>query len=45
MSLSGWLFMIISWTFILSVVVFCYNRIFQKGLGGEGSKTLKRLKK
>jgi len=45
MKLSGWIFMIISWTFILGLLVFCYSRILRKGLGGEDSKALKRLKK
>lgn len=45
MKLSGWIFMILSWVVILSMLVFCYSRIFKKGLGGEDSKTLKRLKK
>lgn len=35
MKLSGWIFMIISWTFILSIAVFCFSRIFKKGLGGD----------
>jgi|GEM_PF-2819312 hypothetical protein len=42
--LSGWIFMIISWTFILSMLVFCYSRIFKKDIG-DGSEILKRLKK
>ena len=38
--------MIISWTFILSMLIFCFSRIFRKGLGGEDSeRTLKRLQK
>lgn len=46
MKLSGWIFMIFSWTFIISMAVFCFSRIFRKGLGGEDSeKMLKRLKK
>jgi len=45
MKLSGWIFMIISWGMILSLAVFCFNRIFKKGLGGENSKALKRIKK
>jgi choline-glycine betaine transporter len=35
MKLSGWIFMILSWTFILSLATFCFSRIFKKGLGGE----------
>ena len=46
MKLSGWIFMIISWGMILGLAIFCFTRIFKKGLGGEDSeKTLKRLKK
>ena len=45
MKLSGWIFMIISWGFIVSLAIFCFSRIFQKGLGGEDSKAIKRLKK
>jgi hypothetical protein len=45
MKSSGWIFMILSWAFILSLATFCFARIFKKGLGGEGSdKTIKRLK-
>jgi choline-glycine betaine transporter len=43
--LGGWIFMIISWGFIISMAIFCFSRIFKKGLGGEDSKTIKRLKK
>lgn len=46
MKVSGWIFMIISWTFILSLATFCFTRIFKKGLGGDDSgKAIKRLKK
>jgi hypothetical protein len=38
MKLSGWIFMIISWTFIISLVTFCFTMIFKKGLGGENEK-------
>ncbi|MDD5174164.1 MAG: hypothetical protein PHV48_04995 [Candidatus Omnitrophica bacterium] len=38
MKLSGWIFMIISWAFILSLAAFCFSRIFKKGLGGDGGK-------
>jgi len=34
MRLNGWIFMMLSWTFILSLAVFCFSRIFKKGLGG-----------
>lgn len=45
MKLGGWIFMIISWAFILSMLIFCFSRIFRKGLGGKDSETLKRLRK
>ncbi|MDD2679572.1 MAG: hypothetical protein PHO03_02055 [Candidatus Omnitrophica bacterium] len=45
MKLSGWIFMIISWGFIISLLIFCYSRIFRQGIDGEESKTLKRIKK
>jgi hypothetical protein len=45
MRLSGWIFMLISWSFIIGMCMFCYSRIFKKGLGGENSKILKRHKK
>jgi len=35
MKLSGWIFMIVSWAFILSLAIFCFSRIFKKGLGGD----------
>jgi len=35
MKLSGWIFMIISWSFITGMAIFCFSRIFKKGLGGE----------
>jgi len=44
--IGGWIFMILSWTMILSMLIFCYGRIFKKGIDGEDSeKILKRLKK
>jgi len=46
MKLSGWIFMILSWTFILSLLTFCFTRIFKKGLGGENrEKTASSSKK
>ncbi len=45
LKLIGWIFMIMSWTFILTMLIFCFSRIFRKGLGGENSKILNRLKK
>jgi len=41
MKLSGWIFMIISWTFILSLATFCFSRVLKKGLGDENSEKLK----
>ena len=38
MKLSGWIFMILSWTFIMSLATFCFSRIFKKGLGGDDEK-------
>jgi len=38
MKLSGWIFMIVSWAFILSLATFCFRRIFKKGLGGENTE-------
>jgi len=32
MKLSGWIFMIVSWSSILGMAVFCFTRIFKKGL-------------
>jgi choline-glycine betaine transporter len=43
--LGGWIFMILSWSFIIGMAIFCFSRIFKNGLGGEDSKTIKRLKK
>jgi len=30
MRLSGWIFITISWTFILTLTTFCFYRIFTK---------------
>ncbi len=43
MKLSGWIFIIISWTFIISLVTFCFSRIFKKGLGGKDPKDGKTI--
>jgi len=43
--LSGWIFMIISLSSIIRMFIFCYSRIFRKGLDGEDSNTLKRIRK
>jgi len=45
LKLSGWIFIIVSWTFILSMLIFCFSRIFRKGLGGEDSNAVKRPRK
>lgn len=37
--------MIISWCFIIGMLIFCYSRIFRKGIDAEESKALKRIKK
>jgi hypothetical protein len=37
--------MVVSWSFIIGLFIFCYSRIFIKGLGGEDPKTLKQSKK
>ncbi len=38
MELSGWIFVIISWGCILSLTVFCFSRVFKKGLDGKNSE-------
>ncbi|MCM8801332.1 MAG: hypothetical protein NC912_04935 [Candidatus Omnitrophica bacterium] len=30
MKLSGWIFMVLSWTVILGMITFCFIRIFSK---------------
>ncbi len=45
LKLSGWIFMIISWGFIFSLLVFCYSRIFRQGIDGEKARALKRIRK
>ena len=30
MTLSGWIFMVISWGLIIGLVVFCFIKIFRK---------------
>jgi hypothetical protein len=45
LKLGGWIFMIISWSFIIGMLIFCYSRIFRQGIDGKEAKTLKRLKK
>lgn len=41
MKLGGWIFMIASWTLILSLAVFCFSRVLKKGLDGEDVKKRK----
>ena len=31
MKLSGWIFMALSWGFIIALMIFAYGRIFRKG--------------
>ncbi len=38
MRLSGWILMIIAWATILGMAVFCFNRIFKKGLRRENPR-------
>jgi hypothetical protein len=35
MKLGGWIFMIFSWTMILSLVGFCISMTLKKGMGGK----------
>ncbi len=32
MTLYGWIFMGISWALIIGLMVFCYARVFKKGV-------------
>ncbi len=46
MKLSGWIFMASAWLFIIGQVVFCFSRIFKKGLDSEDtSRTTSRINK
>jgi len=38
MELSGWIFMAISWSMIFSLAIFCFSKIFKKGLGDNKEK-------
>jgi len=38
MRLSGWIFMAIAWTLILSLATFCFSRIFKKGQDKGGTR-------
>ncbi len=31
--------MILAWIFILSLAIFCFSRIFKKGLGGDDEES------
>jgi hypothetical protein len=42
MKLSGWIFMIISWSFILSLGIFCFSRIFKKRIDLDKKKSKKK---
>ncbi|MDP2924411.1 MAG: hypothetical protein Q8O30_11965 [Candidatus Omnitrophota bacterium] len=45
MKLAGWIFMILSWSFIIGLATFCFRTIFKQGLDGEVSeKTSKKSK-
>ncbi len=35
MKIGGLIFMIVSWVFILGLAVFCFTRVFKKGLDGK----------
>lgn len=41
MRLSGWIFMALAWACILSLMTFCFRRIFKKGLDSDESEDLK----
>ena len=45
MRLGGWILMAFSWGLIIGMATFCFVKIFKKGIGGDDSKILKRLKK
>jgi len=42
MSGAGWIFMVLSWAFILGLGLFCFSRIFSRGLGGEDAGAKKK---
>lgn len=44
MKLSGWIFMILSWGFILGLGVFCFSKIFKSGIDTEDTKLKKKNK-
>jgi hypothetical protein len=37
MKFGGWILMIIAWTTILGMAVFCFSRIFKKGAAKKGN--------
>ncbi len=46
MRLGGWVLMIITWSFIIGMAVFCFSRIFSKGLDThQPQKSIDRIKK
>jgi len=38
MKLSGWIFMIISWTVIIGMAIFCFTKILKKNTGEKEEK-------
>jgi len=43
MKLSGWIFMMLSWSFIIGLAAFCFRATLKQGLNGEVSeKTSKK---
>lgn len=42
MNLSGFIFMALSWGFILILSLFCFSKVLGKGLGGGDAVTAKR---
>jgi len=45
MRLSGWIFMIVAYTFIIGLATFCFRRIFKHGLDGEDGETTSKKSK
>lgn len=35
---GGWIFMILSWSFIIGLAVFCFRTVFKQGLNGDDIK-------
>ena len=44
MNLGGWIFIILSWGIILVLSIFCFRRVFKKGLGEEEGKVIREPK-